>query len=155
LNQEFKQRMVRHLNFLEEELKDYEQFKRLTREEYLSDKDKRRNVERWIENIINSTVDISKVILTIEGMSIPDTYRGIVTTISTVEGLEGAEADKLSNWVRFRNIIAHEYLDIKWDSISRFINSAGLMYRNFLRTVKQYFKNKLEESTTSDSPSIS
>jgi uncharacterized protein YutE (UPF0331/DUF86 family) len=143
------------LNFLEEELKDYEQFKRLTRAEYLSNKDKRRNVERWIENIINSTVDISKVILTIEGMSIPDTYRGIVTTISTVEGLEDVKADKLSKWVRFRNIIAHDYLDIKWNSINRFINGTDLLYKDFLRIVKQYFKNKLEEAADSGPPSTS
>ncbi|MFC2140784.1 DUF86 domain-containing protein [Acidobacteriota bacterium] len=133
---------------------DYEQFKRLTRAEYLSNKDKRRNVERWIENIINSTVDISKVILTIEGMSIPDTYRGIVTTISTVEGLEDVKADKLSKWVRFRNIIAHDYLDIKWNSISRFINDTDSLYKDFLKITKQYFKDKIEAEESDQQPTF-
>jgi uncharacterized protein YutE (UPF0331/DUF86 family) len=76
LKKEFKTRLIKHLNFLEEELKDYSQFKTLIREQYIRDRDKRRNVERWIENIINSTVDISKVVLTAERISIPDTYRG-------------------------------------------------------------------------------
>jgi len=32
MNREFTDRLVKHLNFLEEELKDYSQFKELTRE---------------------------------------------------------------------------------------------------------------------------
>jgi len=32
LTQEFKERLVKHLNFLEEELKDYSKFKKITRE---------------------------------------------------------------------------------------------------------------------------
>ena len=71
MRQEQKERLVKHLNFLEEELKDYALFKKLQRDEYLSNRNKRRNVERWIENVINSTVDISKVILTIEEIRIP------------------------------------------------------------------------------------
>lgn len=141
---EFKDRLVRHLNFLEDESKDYDQFKRLSREEYLTDRDKRRNVERWIENIINSTVDISRVILTNEGIVIPDTYRRIVAMISTVEGLETVDAERLSKWVRFRNIVTHEYLDIKWNSISRFVNETDLLYKNFIETIKQYIKKKIE-----------
>jgi uncharacterized protein YutE (UPF0331/DUF86 family) len=144
LTQEFKDRLVRHLNFLEEEIKDYTQFKNLSREEYLTNRDKRRNVERWIENIINSTVDISRVILAAEGIVIPDTYRRIVAMISAVNGLETVEADRLSNWIRLRNIVAHEYLDIKWNSISRFVNETDLLYKNFIEIIKQYVKNKIE-----------
>jgi uncharacterized protein YutE (UPF0331/DUF86 family) len=144
LTQEFKERLVKHLNFLEEELKDYAQFKKITREEYFKDRDKRRNVERWIENIINSIVDVSKIILTFEGGIIPDTYRGIVSMISTVEGLEEVDAEKLSRWVRFRNIVAHEYLDIKWSSINKFINTTDSLYKDALKIFKKYLKSKIE-----------
>jgi len=64
--------------------------------------------------------------------------------ISTVEGLETVEGERLSKWVRFRNIVAHEYLDIKWNSISRFINETDLLYKNFVEIMKQYVKNKIE-----------
>jgi hypothetical protein len=56
LREELKQRLLKHLNFLEDELKDYPKFKQLSRTEYFDDRDKRRNVERWIENIINSSI---------------------------------------------------------------------------------------------------
>jgi len=144
LKREFKNSLIRHLDFLEAELKDYAQFKEITKQQYLRDRDKRRNVERWIENVINSTVDISKVILTFEGMSMPDTYRGIVSAISSIDGLEKIEAEKVSRWVRFRNIIAHEYLDIKWSSIKKFIDETETLYKTFLRITKLYLKNKIE-----------
>jgi hypothetical protein len=70
LKEEFKRRLLRYLCFLEEELQDYPKFKLLTRTDYITDRDKRRSVERWIENIINSSIDISKVILTLEGISL-------------------------------------------------------------------------------------
>ena len=129
---------------MEDELKDYTIFKNLTRQEYLKDRDKRRNVERWIENIINSLVDISRVILNIEGIAIPDTYRRIVTMLSVVDGLEAVNAEGLANWVRFRNIIAHEYLDIKWSSINRFIIESEIPYSDFVSTIKRYLKVKLD-----------
>jgi uncharacterized protein YutE (UPF0331/DUF86 family) len=144
LTREFKDRLVRHLNFLEEEIKDYTQFKKLTREEYLTDRDKRRNVERWFENIINSTVDIVRVILTMEEMVIPDTYRRIVEMISAVEGFGQLAAEQLSKWVRLRNIVTHEYLDIKWSSISKFIDETDLLYKNFIKITRHYLKNKIE-----------
>ncbi|MCK4761204.1 MAG: DUF86 domain-containing protein [Candidatus Aminicenantes bacterium] len=142
---EFADRLVRHISFLEAELEDYIKFKKLTRPEYLKERDKRRNVERWIENIINSTVDISRVILNIEGIPIPDTYRRVVAMVSTVEGLEGANAEKLSKWVRFRNVVAHEYLDIKWSSITKFINESERPYKNFIPVVKKYLENRLDK----------
>lgn len=144
MKREFQNRFLRNISFFEEELKDYVQFKSLTRQQYIRNRDKRRNVERWIENLINSTVDISKVILTAEEISIPDTYRSIVSKISTVEGLEEVEAEKLSKWVKFRNIIAHEYLDIKWSSINKFINETEMLYRNFLNILKQFHRKILE-----------
>ncbi|NIM11745.1 MAG: DUF86 domain-containing protein [Candidatus Aminicenantes bacterium] len=144
MTQESEDRFIRHLNFLEEELKDYTKFKKLTREEYLKKRDKRRNVERWVENLINSTVDICRMILNIEGMAVPDTYRATVSMISTVGGLEEVGADKLSKWVRFRNIVAHEYLDIKWNSIKKFIDETETLYKNFVVIIKQYVKSKQE-----------
>ncbi len=144
MNTELADRLVKHINFLEEELKDHAQFKKFTRDDYFKNRDKRRNIERWVENIINSTVDISRVILSIEEKPIPDTYREIVSMISTVDGLEGLDTDKLAKWVKFRNIIAHEYLDIKWNSLSKFIAEVEALYSDFTAIIKKYSKHKFE-----------
>ena len=146
MREELKQRLLKHLNFLDIEIKDYEKFKSLLKDEYYEDADKRRNVERWIENIINSSIDISKVILTSEDISLPDNYKEIVSLISIVKDLGFDKAEPLSRWVRFRNIISHEYLDIRWTSIKRFISETELLYRDFLDKAKNYLEKKIAEN---------
>lgn len=143
MREELKQRLLKHISFLEVELRDYQKFRQLTQAEYLDDVDKRRNVERWVENIINSSIDISKVILTLEGKSLPDNYKEIVSSISAVKELKLESADSLSRWVKFRNIISHAYLDIRWSSIKKFISETEPFYKDLLNKVQLYLKKKI------------
>ena len=84
MEKEIRFRLIKHLTFLENELKDFEIFHILSWKEYNVDRGKRRNVERWIENIINSSIDIAKLILTSEGHPLPDTYKDVVKNLSLV-----------------------------------------------------------------------
>ena len=79
MREELKERLLKHLNFLEAELREYQKFKRLTQDEYANNRDKGRNTERWIENIVNSSIDISKVILSLEEKVLPENYKGILS----------------------------------------------------------------------------
>ena len=143
MERENKTRLIKHIAFLEEELKDYENFRSLSQEEYNKERDKRRNVERWIENIINSSIDIAKIILSSENIPLPDSYREAIALLSLVSDFDKDDIDRLSDWVRLRNIISHEYLDIRWNSINRFINQAIPTYKSFLETLKKYVDKKL------------
>ncbi len=49
--------------------------------------------------------------LTLEGINLPDNYKEMVLLISSVKGFGFDKAELLSQWVKFRNIISHEYLD--------------------------------------------
>ncbi|MEW6607724.1 MAG: HepT-like ribonuclease domain-containing protein [bacterium] len=149
MKEELNQRLLQRLNFLESETQDYTRFKHLTREDYFTDRDRRRSVERWVENIINSSIDISKIILTFEGISLPDNYKDIVALLSAVKELKMVDAEALSTWVKFRNIVAHEYLDIRWSSIKRFISETESLYKDFLDKVKIYLEKKITENRES------
>ena len=131
LKKEVKYRLIKHMSFLENELKDYSLFKSLSWKEYNEERTKRRDVERWIENIINSSIDISKIILTSEDKAIPDTYKAIVKNLSLISGFSAKNMEKLVEWVGLRNIISHEYLDIRWTSITRFITDTEPLYKDF------------------------
>jgi uncharacterized protein YutE (UPF0331/DUF86 family) len=48
-----------------------------------------------------------------------------------------------------RNIITHEYLDIKWAAIKGFISDAKPLYEEFLKRTKEFVgKEVKDESTT-------
>ena len=146
MQKEVKVRIIKHITFLEGELKDYDIFQTLTWKEYMIDRSKRRNVERWIENIINSSIDIAKIVLTSEAIPLSDTYKGIVASLSLVPDFAEKDMETLSNWVRLRNIISHEYLDIRWTSIKRFIAETKSLYEGFLIKVKGYIEKKEQEN---------
>ena len=143
MKKEIQVRLIKHITFLEKEIEDWESFRSLSWEEYNKERDKRRNIERWIENIINSSIDIAKIILASENIPLPETYKEIVASLSLSPGFDKENTEHLSEWVKLRNIISHEYLDIRWNSIKKFIEETGPIYRNFLEQVKIYIKGKL------------
>ena len=148
LKKEVEFRLIKHLTFLESELKDYVMFRTLSWKEYNTQRSKRRDVERWIENIINSTIDISKIILTAEGVSLPDTYKEVVEQLSLISGFHKQDMKKISEWVRLKNIISHEYLDIRWNSIKGFIADTPPLFKRFSTWVKEYLQKRAEHIET-------
>ena len=58
-------------------------------------------------------------------------------------GIDSTES--LSRWVKFRNIISHEYLDIRWVTIKKFIGETEPLYRTLLDKARAYLKEKIEE----------
>ena len=63
---EDKERLIRYIDFMESELADFPKFRKVDWRAYNKDKDARRNLQRWVENIVNCSIDIAKVILVSE-----------------------------------------------------------------------------------------
>jgi len=145
LKREVRFRLIRHLDFLENELKDYERFKSLSWENYNNDRSCRRDVERWVENIVNSSIDIAKIVLMNEGITLPDTYRAIIKNLSIISDFRELNTERLSRLVILRNVISHEYLDIRWSSIKKFILETESLYRDLLNKVRSYIERKIKE----------
>jgi len=128
------------IEFLEEQLALYSYFVQFSNRDYIEDVHKRNDVERWIENIVNAAIDLAKIILGSEKRPIPDTYRETmrqaVWTLKIPEDL----IEPFERWVRLRNILAHEYLDIKWKRIEDFIHQSESYFREFVKGVKRFLK---------------
>ena len=136
--EDLRQKLLRHLRFLESELADSGRFAGLTRDEYLKDSDRRRNVERWAENILNSLIDTAKIALTIERIPLGDSYRELVESLSAVEEFKTLDMPRFASWTRFRNVLAHEYLDVRWRTLEHFVLDAPGQCQAFLESAKRY-----------------
>ena len=108
---------------------------------YQNDGHKRRDVERWIENIMNAVIDGSKIILASEKRAIPQAYRGIVIAACFLLGFSEEESARLSSWVALRNILAHEYLDYRWKDVSDFLGHGAEFVNKFVASAR-LFLNK-------------
>lgn len=129
--------LLEYLTFLENELADSGTFSAMSYKEYQENRDARRNVERWIENCVMSALDITKVVLASEKMDIPQTYKDMLRTFG-VRFVSEEFANEFSEHASLRNILAHEYPDLRWERIETFLRTADTLFPQFISAVKKY-----------------
>jgi len=81
---------------------------------------------------------MAKIILASEKKQIPETYRLIIENLGTVQDFDQAVATSLSNFSRMRNILAHEYLDIRFAQIKKFTEQSEKSYKYLIDFVKKF-----------------
>ncbi len=140
LNRIDRERLIRLEQFLNDELKDRQSFNKLDWQTYRTVSSQRRNVERWVENIANCSIDIAKILLASENMKIPDTYRDTLKDLSLLPKFKMKTALKLAEFAGLRNVPAHQYLDIRFDKIKKFIKESDAVYEELLKFVKKILK---------------
>jgi len=138
LHQADRAKLIPYIDYLEKELSFlaiYE--KEVDWKIYQSQRSKRLEVERWVECLINATLDISKTLMTIRVEDIPETSREVLfQTGARIYNTE-EEAKAFSELAKIRNTLAHRYLDIKWQDIKRFFQIVPKLYSPFLDYVKK------------------
>jgi uncharacterized protein YutE (UPF0331/DUF86 family)/predicted nucleotidyltransferase len=141
LSPEIKALIKERIVFLEEELKDIERFKNLSWKKYQDDRNERRNIERWVENLVMTSIDIAKIILSSEKKEIPQSYQDTLKIFTALyTDFDENLAEEFSEFAKLRNVVAHQYLDIKWKKIKNFVREAEKLYSKFMEKVKILIK---------------
>ena len=131
-------RLIRILDFLDSELTDAHMFSNLSSRAYFTDTAVRRNVERWVENLVNASIDTAKIVLASQGQRIPQTYRETLLRLSILPGFDIHAVEKMAEYTSLRNLLAHEYLDITYPRIKAFSEEAPQAYRCLAEAVQRY-----------------
>jgi len=116
-------KIIKRIDFIKMEFQDLRKYENITYEEYKVDRNTQRIIERIIENIANALIDIIKITLSEFDIPIPDTYREIILSLREIKFFENINYAQLSEIARLRNILAHQYLDIRWGLIEKFIKN--------------------------------
>jgi len=140
LSPEDRTRLLERLRFLENELSEIERFRQLTFQEYQEERPKRREIERWTENIMNAIIDIAKIALASEKRDMPKTYEAALRDFALLAGLDEEKAQKFSQFAKLRNILAHEYLDILYGRIRNFIDEFPPLYKEVSSFLEKYLE---------------
>lgn len=98
-------------------LKKLEPFKSKEKEELLQDPYLQDIVERNLEVIAQSVIDIANRIISIEELEKPLDYYDAIMRLGEADILPLKFAKKLAPIAGFRNILVHGYLDINWDDV--------------------------------------
>lgn len=120
------------IDFARSELRDLEEYRGMDWVRYQSDRTSRRNVERIAENVANAVIDVAKILLSASGVTVPDTYRDVLAATPSAGLADEAAAQDLAALARLRNVLAHRYLDYKWEGIRWFLESGSATVSRWL-----------------------
>jgi uncharacterized protein YutE (UPF0331/DUF86 family) len=113
-------RLERILAYIDDELADRPVFAKASLSRYRADRDFRRNLDRWVEMLINAAIDIGKIALSAEHREIPRTYAQILDDVGTLPAFAEL-GEELRPLAALRNLMAHEYLDVRFGRVVRFV----------------------------------
>jgi len=137
LRQEDRGRFIPYIDYIEKELDFLGKYEsEVDWKVYQRDRSRRLEVERWVECLINATLDVSKMFLASEGEVVPETSREVLYRIAAFIFEKERDAETFSELARIRNTLAHHYLDIRWQDIKRFFKIATELYPPFLQYLK-------------------
>lgn len=145
-------RLERIVDFIDTELEDRQRFRGITQRRYRSDRDLRRNIERWVETLINAAIDIGKVVLSASGRPLPYTYGQLLADLETLPGFTGLSG-RLQPLAAVRNLMAHEYLDLRFGRVARFVDEGAGAVGELARRTRAWTRQASTESTSTESTS--
>ena len=128
LSPQDKERLTRIVDFLKTEIKDKDKFKDLDQKTYERNSDIRRSAERWVENIVNASIDIAKILLASNKAKIPQTYKEAIQKLPIALDFDEKTASGIAEFTKLRNVLAHEYLDLRFNQIKKFIEKMEPLY---------------------------
>ena len=142
MNQTDKAKLIPHIQYIEKELQFLETYKNdVDWKVYQSQREKRLEIERWIECIINAVFDISKMLFTIKREDVPETSRELLFKIGSSIFKTEEEAKNFSDLAKIRNTLAHRYLDLRWNDIKQFFQIAAKWLPAFLDYINRQIQN--------------
>lgn len=136
LSNEQKESIIKRITFIVEELKDLSEYKDIDWQTYNEDRKRRKELERTIENIVNATIDVAKLLLAGEEIVIPDTYLQIFLKLKELNFVNEEDARSITKSIRLRNLLAHEYLDLRWTTVKEFINMGWKNIEKFINNIQ-------------------
>lgn len=107
-----RQTLARKLEYLRKQLEQLEPYRALSQEEIFSGIEKRYTVERLLELSIQSVIDCSRLLVSLEDWRKLRDERDAFLILVERKVIDEDLAERLLRAKGFRNVLVHEYVDI-------------------------------------------
>ena len=132
--------ILRKLSDLDEYLGQMGEYASITVEAYANDWKVQRIVERTLQMMIETCLDISGHIISDEKWRVPETYADIFRILVENDLLDESRLDVFVKMARFRNIVVHDYERIDPEIVVSILRKNLRDFENFKAAVIQYLK---------------
>lgn len=109
--------LIKRIEKLREYFVDLEKFRKITYEEYIKDKRNKYTVERLLFLIAENILDFLDHVLAIKYEIISDSYEEVIENAYKKDLISKNLYKKIKGLGKFRNILAHEYLELKDEEV--------------------------------------
>ncbi len=126
--------VVDSIQFILREMAEFDQdYANKNCKEYTNDIKLQKLIEKTIENVLTTAIDVSKVELAREGI-VTENCSERMRKAGRIFKLDEFECEDLAKLVSQRNYLMHRYLDLKWQVVITYKQSRPLLMK-FLRLV--------------------
>lgn len=132
--------ILRKLAALDEYLSQIKAYESISIKEYVSDWKIQRIVERTLQMIIETCLDIGSHIISDEKLPVPETYADMFRILARNGILGKTELDVYEKMARFRNVIVHDYEKIDPDIVAGILRNNLRDFETFKSSIVEYLK---------------
>lgn len=100
------------LDALESYLVELRSFRELSREEFVREPALHHLAERYLHLACESVLDIAHHVISDEGYRQGTSYRNAIEVLAEEKLIDNDLSERLKDWMGFRNVLVHLYLDI-------------------------------------------
>ena len=132
--------VLRKLSELDIYLAQLKEFTSISLEQYKADWKTQRIIERTLQIIIESCVDIANHIISDSGMRPPKTYADTFRVLSENNIVAAELFAVLEKMAKFRNIVVHQYEEVDAEIVIVILEKHLGDFEEFKKTVLAYIK---------------
>jgi len=135
-----KDRIKDHLTELEKYIKELENLK-ITPKNVLTEREKFHSASILLLSIINKIIDAGNQILGLKVLGTPSTYKDIFWILGRRRIISEKLSKDLMEFIKYRNIIAHEYGALEEKDISNLLKKLHIV-RDFQKVAKKIIEKE-------------
>jgi len=132
--------ILRKISALDEYLKQIREYTDLSIKAYTADWKVQRIVERTLQMMIETCMDISGHIISDEKLRIPETYADMFHILAENKILHESQLTAFDKMAKFRNIIVHNYEKIDPEIVLGILKKNLNDFEDFKATIIDYLK---------------
>jgi uncharacterized protein YutE (UPF0331/DUF86 family) len=137
-----KQIVLRKISDLETYYLQIKDFSEISAEGYLSDWKTQRIIERTLQMMIETCVDIANHIISDVGMRIPETYADTFKVLYENKIINPELFSVMEKMAKFRNIVVHQYEEVDSGIVILILKKHLSDFQQFRDAILSYLQNR-------------